>query len=365
MSTSCLSMCGLSMRARAVRAFVLGVLALWAAGTAFAQPQVPTLTGRVVDNADLLSPQTERVLTSQLRAHADSTSNQIAVLTIESLQGAVLEQYSIEVARAWDLGQDEFDNGVLVLVAEQERDIRIEVGYGLEGALPDVVASRIIRYEMTPRFRKGDADGGVRAGVDAILGAIAGEYEPPTNGGGGSSPWETRLVGLLFAIFGGLFGTGAIYTSLRTAARGGWVPWLVLLLFVGPFALAGTIFFVSGLSLLLFGETAWAVGVGLVSFLIVFVAFFGTSIWLIRHPKLRALREKADADEAIEETIRIAGLTLGPSFWASSTIQSMSSSRSSGSSGWSSGGGGFSSGGGGGFSGGGGSFGGGGASGGW
>jgi uncharacterized protein len=346
------------------RALAVVVVVVCIATVATAQPQVPALTGRVVDNADLLSPQTERVLTEQLRAHADSTSNQIAVLTIESLEGAVLEQYSIEVARAWELGQEEFDNGVLVLVAEQERDIRIEVGYGLEGALPDVVASRIIRYEMTPRFRQGDFDGGVRAGVDAILGAIAGTYEPPTNADGGSSWWETRLVGLLFSVFGGLFGFGAIYTSLRTAARGGWVPWLILLIFVGPFALVGTIFFVSGFSLLLFGETVWAVGFGLMGFAVVFVAFFGASVWLIRHPKLRALREKAEADEAIEKTIRIAGLTFGPSFWASSAIQSMSSS-SSGSSGWSSGGGGFSSGGGGGFSGGGGSFGGGGASGGW
>ena len=332
-----------------------------------AQPQVPELTGRVVDNADLLAPQTERVLASRLQAHADSTSNQVAVLTIESLQGAVLEQFSLRVARAWALGQEEFDNGVLLLVAEQERDIRIEVGYGLEGALPDVVASRIIRYEMTPRFRQGDFDGGVRAGVEAILGAIEGTYEPPTRSPDSASPLASRFVGLLFSIFGVVFGGGAMYASLRAAARGGWVMWLLTLLFLGPFVLVGGLLFVGGLAVLIFGESLWAFGAGFVGVVLAAVGYLGASVWLIRHPKLKQLREKASNDEAIDETVHLGWMTLTPSFWTASAIRTSgggsSSGWSAGSSGWSSGGGGFSSGGG--FSGGGGSFGGGGASGGW
>ncbi len=344
-------------------AFVL-LLLIGLAGPrgAQAQPQVPELTGRVVDNAELLSSQTERVLAARLKAHADSTSNQVAVLTIESLQGAILEPFSIRVARAWELGQEEFNNGVLLLVAEQERDIRIEVGYGLEGELPDVVASRIIRYEMTPRFRKGDFDGGVRAGVEAILGAIEGTYEPPTGSSDSSSPLASRFIGLLFAIFGVVFGGGAMYASLRAAARGGWVAWLLTLLFLGPFVLVGGLLLVGGLAVSIFGESPWALGAGFIGGVTAAVGYLGTGVWLIRHPKLKRLREKAGKDEAIDETVDLGWMTLAPSFWTASAIRTSGSGSSSG---WSSGGGGFSSGGGGGFSGGGGSFGGGGASGGW
>ena len=113
-----------------------------------------------------------------LKAERDSTSNQIAVLIIPSLDGDVLEDYAIRVAHnEWKLGDKDKDNGVLLLIVLDERKIRIETGYGLEGVLTDALASRINRNEIAPRFKAGDYDGGVKAGVLAIMQSIKGEYK--------------------------------------------------------------------------------------------------------------------------------------------------------------------------------------------
>jgi len=138
---------------------------------------VPPLTGRVVDLAHVLPPNTVESLTARLKAHEETTSNQVTVLVLPSLEGEPLESYSHRVATTWKLGQKGTDNGVLLLVAMKERKIRIEVGYGLEGALTDARSAQIIRGEIVPRFRAGDAPGGVAAGVDAILKTIEGTYQ--------------------------------------------------------------------------------------------------------------------------------------------------------------------------------------------
>lgn len=138
---------------------------------------VPPLTGRVVDLAHVLQPNTVESLTARLKAHEETTSNQVTVLVLPSLEGEPLESYSHHVATTWKLGQKGTDNGVLLLVAMKERKIRIEVGYGLEGALTDARSAQIIRGEIVPRFRAGDAAGGVAAGVDAILKTIEGTYQ--------------------------------------------------------------------------------------------------------------------------------------------------------------------------------------------
>ncbi len=129
---------------------------------------VPPLTGRIVDQAQILSPDVEARLTSQLAAYESRTGTQIAVLTIPSLQGESLEAFSHRVTTTWHLGTKQQDNGALLLVVPGDRRVRFEVGYGLEGALPDVVASRIIRQQIIPRFRTGDFSGGVTAGLDAL-----------------------------------------------------------------------------------------------------------------------------------------------------------------------------------------------------
>lgn len=144
---------------------------------ALAQRDVPELANhRVHDDAGILSPSTVDYLERSLQAFEDSTSNQIAVLIVPTLEGETIDQFGIRVADAWKLGAKDRDNGVILLVALEERKMRIEVGQGLEGPLPDAVCNRIIRNEMAPAFRRQQYDAGVVASVDAIRKAIKGEY---------------------------------------------------------------------------------------------------------------------------------------------------------------------------------------------
>ena len=138
---------------------------------------VPPLTGRVVDLAQVLPADVVASLVRDLEAHEARTSNQVAVLILPSLEGEPLESFSHRVATTWKLGQKETENGALLLLALRERKVRIEVGYGLEGTLTDLRSAHIIRKEIVPRFRSGDMPGGVIAGVEAILKTIEGTYQ--------------------------------------------------------------------------------------------------------------------------------------------------------------------------------------------
>lgn len=138
---------------------------------------VPTLTGRIVDRAHVLPTSIVESLSARMAAHEAETSNQVAVLIVPSLEGEPLEEFSHRVATTWKLGQKGSDNGVLLLVAIQERKVRLEVGYGLEGNLTDARSAQIIRNDIVPRFRAGDLPGGVSAGVDAVLRTIEGTYQ--------------------------------------------------------------------------------------------------------------------------------------------------------------------------------------------
>lgn len=138
---------------------------------------VPPLTGRVVDLAHVLPPEIASSLNRDLETHESKTSNQLAVLTLPSLEGEPLESFSHRVATTWKLGQKGTDNGVLLLIALRERKVRIEVGYGLEGTLTDLRSAHIIRQEIVPRLRSGDLPGGIAAGVQAILNTIEGTYK--------------------------------------------------------------------------------------------------------------------------------------------------------------------------------------------
>ena len=143
-----------------------------------AAAEVPFLSGRITDNAEILSQTMRRSLTDLMKAHEDSTGNQIAVLTVTTLGGESIEEYATAVFDAWKLGQKGKDNGVLIIVAPSERRMRIEVGYGLEAKLTDLLAGRIIRNIMTPRFKAGDYDGGVEEGVKAVITALEGGEVP-------------------------------------------------------------------------------------------------------------------------------------------------------------------------------------------
>lgn len=139
---------------------------------------IPYLTGRVTDNAQILSETTRRSLTETLKGHEDRTSNQIAILTVPTINGESIEEYAVKVFEAWKLGQKGKDNGILIVVVPNDRRMRIEVGYGLEGTLTDGMAGQILQFVMTPRFKNGDYDGGITDGVQAVMNVLEGGELP-------------------------------------------------------------------------------------------------------------------------------------------------------------------------------------------
>ncbi|GHM99995.1 hypothetical protein WSM22_14850 [Cytophagales bacterium WSM2-2] len=213
----------------------------------FAQKPVPELWGqRIHDEAHALQQGTIEQLEKDLKAHEDSTSNQIAVLLVQSLDGDVLEEYSIRVVEKWKLGQKGKDNGVLLLVAIDDHKMRIEVGRGLQGSLTDAVSSRIIRNELAPAFRRGDYDAGIIAGVNAIVKTIAGEYgsdgSDDSNAQNLSEGIEfTTSERILFGCF--IFGILGLFTVFAILVRGiGWGLYAFLIPFyaVFPWIVVGT-----------------------------------------------------------------------------------------------------------------------------
>jgi len=163
-----------------VRKTIMAVLAaaliiLTAASGALAL-DVPPYTGRVNDTANMISPGTRASLEKYLADLERTDSTQVAVLTIPSLDGDAMSDFAIRVAEAWKVGQKGEDNGVILLVSKADRKIRIEVGYGLEGVLTDVLSSQIIRNVIGPNFKAGNYDNGFAEGVTAIAGAVRGEY---------------------------------------------------------------------------------------------------------------------------------------------------------------------------------------------
>ncbi|MBV8440457.1 MAG: YgcG family protein [Hyphomicrobiales bacterium] len=163
------------------RALVMSLLAALLIGAGFAATNLPELTGRVVDQAHILSPVTTADLERRLADLEQKSGIQLVVATVSSLQGEEIEPYANELFRAWKLGETKKNNGVLLLIAPKERKVRIEVGYGLEGTLTDAVSSVIISNAITPRFKAGDFNGGVTRGVDDIITALttdAAEWKP-------------------------------------------------------------------------------------------------------------------------------------------------------------------------------------------
>lgn len=303
-----------------------------------ARIEVPYLTGRVTDNAELLNPETRARLTQALEAHERAHGNQVAVLTVPSIGDASIEDYAHTVFNAWGLGQKGRNNGVLLVVAPTERRMRIEVGYGLEGTLTDALASRIIRHRLTPYFKSGDFNRGIEEGVHSILAVLEGRDPglaaapasvPSPSSAGSDSLFKGPDLSLpeRILIGGFVFGIIGLFTFIGLITPGvGWFLYFFLIPFWAMFPII--VLGVTG-ALILFG--IYLAGFPIAKLMI------GRSGWY----------RKAASDLKSKGTARIGGFVLG------------GSSRSSGSS-WSSGG---SSGGG--FSGGGGSSGGGGASGSW
>jgi len=292
------------MRIFACTAVALTLTAAAAATGDFAD--IPALKARVTDTTGTLSAADVARIEGKLKAFEQQKGSQMVVLMVPTTQPEAIEQYSIRVAEAWKLGRKKVDDGLILLVAKNDRKLRIEVGYGLEGAIPDVIAKRIISEVITPRFRSNDYAGGIETGVDKLIAVAAGEALPAPQS---KQSWsgskfvtdnfdmEWLFVGIFVALGIGSFMRsvfGRFIGSLLTGGGFGAVAW-----------------FLSGI-------LGWGIGLGLLAFFVTLI-FGGSS----------------------------GGGGLGGGSW------------SSGSSDWSSSGGGDS------FSGGGGSFGGGGASGDW
>jgi uncharacterized protein len=162
---------------RAVKAILLALLLGWAS-TAAADVAVPQLTGRVVDRTGTLSSGDIAALSQKLADFETRKGSQIAVLIVPTTDPETIEQFSIRVAEAWKIGRKKIDDGAILVVAKNDRHLRIEVGYGLEGALTDVTSRRIIDEVITPKFREGDFAGGISAGVDRMMRVVDGEPLP-------------------------------------------------------------------------------------------------------------------------------------------------------------------------------------------
>jgi uncharacterized protein len=222
-------------------------LALCLTGPALAAPQFPALTGHVVDEAGILPPPAEADLERRLAAHEQATTNQVVVVTLKSLGGYDIADYGYQLGRHWGIGQKGKDNGALLIVAPTERKIRIEVGYGLEGALTDALSRDIIERLIRPPFRQGNFEQGIRAGTGAILAAIAGEYQaappPVTAVGDGGDIGSLALLFFLAPLLAGFRrGRAGRRASggarLWTAAVFGGVAGLVVWFIVGLLVLA-------------------------------------------------------------------------------------------------------------------------------
>ena len=189
------------------------VLFLFGAAPLFALDVPKRAEGYVSDSAKMLSDSARQRLEQLLRDFEEKTSNQVLVATFPRLGGDSLESYSIRLAEAWKPGQKGKDNGVILVVFKEDRKVRIEVGYGLEGALTDALCRLIIENEIVPRFRAGDYDEGIEHAVSAILAATRGEYQasPRLKVGDGRSFIQLMALGLLIVqvlptvVFGGLF----------------------------------------------------------------------------------------------------------------------------------------------------------------
>src|SRR5688572_8255129 len=154
-------------------ALLLGVTVL------AADTPVPPLKSRVTDSTGTLTPDQRAALEAKLATFETKKGSQVAVLMVATIKPETIEQYSIRVVEQWKLGRKRVDDGVLLIVAKDDRRMRIEVGRGLEGAIPDAIAKRIVSDMIAPRFREGDFYGGIMAGVDRILRTIEGEPLPP------------------------------------------------------------------------------------------------------------------------------------------------------------------------------------------
>ncbi len=237
-----LSPCGRGEGARGLVALLAFLFALvFLTPPTFAAPTFPPLTGRVVDDAHVLTPDVQADLTSKLAALEAKTGTQLVVVTLPSLQGDDIADYGYQLGRAWGIGQKGKNTGALFIVAPSEKKTRIEVGYGLEPVLTDAMSSVILTSQVLPRFRQGDVPGGVVAGTDAIIQQLG--LDPATaqaqaqqaaavQAQQAAQP-EGRHHELVGSIFSFLLFIFVISAFFRGGRRGGGLGWALPLMFLG------------------------------------------------------------------------------------------------------------------------------------
>lgn len=211
--------------------FSLAVLALWMAfAPAMAAPKFAPLSGRVVDGANVLSPDAEARLTQSLAALEASTTRQLVVATVPDLQGYEIEDFGYQLLRSWGVGQKDADNGVILLVAPAERKVRIEVGYGLEPLLTDALSNVILQERVLPRFKTGDMEAGIVSGAEAIVEQLQlPEDEAKARVAQAAAPSGDSFPSILVTIFVIFF----ILSRILGGGGGGGALWLLPLLLSG------------------------------------------------------------------------------------------------------------------------------------
>lgn len=184
---------------RAAIALFVAILAFGGTGV-FADVPVPPLTARVIDETDTLTAEQRASLEQTLKDFEARKGSQISVLVVPTTQPETIEQYSMRVVEQWKLGRKSVDDGALLIVAKNDRALRIEVGYGLEGALTDATSNRIINETIVPRFKQGDFYGGITAGVDSMMRVVSGEPLPPPAGRRDAYRGVGQLLPVLFLL---------------------------------------------------------------------------------------------------------------------------------------------------------------------
>ena len=216
-------------------------LAAYPGGAAHADVAVPPLQGRITDLTGTLSAQQKGELEARIAAFESRRGSQIAVLLLPTTKPEEIEQYSIRVAQAWKIGRRKVDDGLILIVAKDDRRLRIEVGYGLEGAIPDSVAKRVIDERITPRFKAGDFYGGVRDGVEQLIKLAEGEQLPPPSATHGTAGESDNITGFFllavgYLVIGGSFMKwvfGRLPGSIVGGVLMGAIAWLAFGVVVG------------------------------------------------------------------------------------------------------------------------------------
>ena len=219
-------------RGRGLAAVLIVLLLAFFAQAARADPTFPALTGRVVDDAHVLSPQTVTDLTAKLANLEAKTGRQLVVVTLPSLQGYDIQDYGYQLGRAWQIGQKGQNNGVLFIVVPSEHKVRIEVGYGLEPVLTDAMSTLILQEQVLPKFRAGDVQGGVVAGTNAIIQQLSLDPAAAT-ANVQKATQAAQPHGIPFGAIFGLIVLFLVFSSLFRRHWGGggmgwWLPMMIM-----------------------------------------------------------------------------------------------------------------------------------------